>query len=118
MNYARLSRMEIYFVHILQNGKVFMKAKKKFYVIAYDTSSVKRRQLIVKLLEPYGKRINYSVYECMFTEAQLSELVRNIRRIVIAGKDQVVMYKLCLDCYAGIMYIPDRRTKIDTVVIA
>lgn len=54
----------------------------------------------------------------MFTEAQLSELVRNIRRIVIAGKDQVVMYKLCLDCYAGIMYIPDRRTKIDTVVIA
>lgn len=95
-----------------------MRAKKKFYVIAYDTSSVKRRQLIVKLLEPYGRRINYSVYECMLTETQLSEVVQNIMKIVVAGKDQVVMYKLCLDCYAGIIYIPDRRMKIDTVVIA
>lgn len=64
-----------------------MRAKKKFYVIAYDTSSVKRRQLIVKLLEPYGRRINYSVYECMLTETQLSEVVQNIMKIVVAGKD-------------------------------
>lgn len=93
-----------------------MRVRKKFYVIAYDTASAKRRRMIIKLLEPYGKRINYSVYECMLTESQLSRLVKDISKFVVAGKDQVAMYRICLDCYAHITNIPEKRHDSDIVV--
>lgn len=93
-----------------------MRVRKKFYVIAYDTTSAKRRRMIIRLLEPYGKRINYSVYECMLTESQLSKLVQDISKIVVVGKDQVAMYRLCLDCYAYIKYIPKTNNMVENIV--
>lgn len=72
-----------------------MRAKRIFCLVAYDISLAKRRNKLVKLLEPYGSRINRSVYECMFTDAQF-------RRI----QKQVAIYPICVSCYARSVYIP------------
>ena len=93
--------------HISQNGKV-MRANKHFCVIAYDTPSASRRRKMVKALEEYGKRINYSVYECMLTPSQEKNLLGVIEKLVVKGKDQVAVYRLCLDCFSKISYIPER----------
>ena len=83
-----------------------MRAKRIYCVVAYDISSAKRRNKLVKLLEPYGRRINRSVYECMFTEAQFRRLQEQIALIVSAGTDQVAIYPICVSCYARSLYIP------------
>ena len=44
--------------------------KKKFVVIAYDIVDDKHRTKISKLLEGYGERVNYSVFECMLRHCQ------------------------------------------------
>ena len=35
-----------------------------FYVISYDISDTKTRNQLAKILEGYGTRIQYSVFEC------------------------------------------------------
>ena len=42
--------------------------KKDFWVIAYDIADDCRRSRIVKHIEKYGIRVNYSVFECMLTD--------------------------------------------------
>lgn len=37
-----------------------------FYVVVYDISSDKQRKKVSDLLEGYGLRVQYSVFECVF----------------------------------------------------
>lgn len=83
-----------------------MRAKKIYCVVAYDIAEHKRRNRIVKLIEPYGCRINYSVFECMFTMAQLIQLQQKLEQMIIKDDDQIAIYPICVDCYTKIRYIP------------
>ncbi|MBR8835369.1 MAG: CRISPR-associated endonuclease Cas2 [Stigonema ocellatum SAG 48.90 = DSM 106950] len=38
------------------------------YVVAYDVPCDKRRKKISDLLEGYGQRVQYSVFECLLTQ--------------------------------------------------
>ena len=51
-----------------------MRAKKIFCVVAYDVADNKRCEKVGKLLERYGVRANFSVFECMMTDRQFEEL--------------------------------------------
>lgn len=83
-----------------------MKHRKKFYVVVYDIRKDKNRDKISKLLEKYGIRVNYSVFECLFTEKQLASVQEKVVRLIDKHSDSVIYYPLCLDCYAGICYQP------------
>ena len=87
------------------------RARKKFVVVAYDISSARRRNKVVKILQQYGRRINFSVFECMFSDGQLSAVREEIGSIINLSKDQVVYYQLCLGCYARAVYQPERRVQ-------
>ncbi|MEY3826628.1 MAG: hypothetical protein RLZZ148_1445 [Cyanobacteriota bacterium] len=43
------------------------------YIIAYDIPCDKRRKKIADLLEGYGSRVQYSVFECFLTTAKYNE---------------------------------------------
>ncbi len=86
-----------------------MKAKKLFYVIAYDITNNKRRNQISKVLEKIGFRINHSVFECMLTEKQLTELTEYISNTINKKEDTVIFYPLCVNCFSKIHYLPTRR---------
>ena len=88
-----------------------MKARKKFVVIAYDITSDKRRRRIEKAVRKYGGRVNLSVFECMLTASQLEKLKSDIMKLVDVKTDQVAYYSLCMDCFAGIVYQPERKRK-------
>lgn len=94
-----------------------MRAHKRFCVIAYDSASSKRRQRIVKALEPYGRRINYSVYECMLTAGQELKLLSELEKLVVRGKDMIVVYRICVDCFSKITYIPYMHQDADMVTV-
>ncbi len=94
-----------------------MRAKRIFCIVAYDVSLAKRRNRLVKLLEPYGRRINRSVYECMFTDVQLRRLKEQIALILSPGKDQVVIYPICVSCYTRAVYIPEIKRDFKVVAL-
>ena len=64
-------------------------------MVAYDVPEDRRRQRIADLLEGYGRRVQYSVFECVLARAQYNELrtlssSRRIRR----EEDSVRIYPL------------------------
>jgi hypothetical protein len=47
----------------------------QLWVIAYDSPSNKRRRKLAKLLEGYGERLQWSVFECRLQPHQLRRLM-------------------------------------------
>ncbi len=48
------------------------------YVVSYDISNDRRRTKLASLLDKYGTRVNYSVYECELNERKLDKLLCEI----------------------------------------
>ncbi len=65
-----------------------------FYVVAYDIPNDKRRKKVSDLLEGYGKRVQYSVFECVLTQAKYDELRSKLRKRVKLSEDSVRFYPL------------------------
>jgi CRISPR-associated protein Cas2 len=65
-----------------------------FYVVVYDISDDKRRKKIADLLEGYGKRVQYSVFECLLTQVKYDELRSRLKKRVKLPEDSVRFYPL------------------------
>lgn len=94
------------------------RAKKIFCVIAYDISDDKRRNQVVKLLDKYGVRVNFSVYECLFTAARFKQIQETMLKRINTDEDQVVYYPICVNCYTRIIYQPMKEDEQETVLMA
>ncbi len=93
-------------------------AKKIFCVIAYDVEDDKKRREIFKVLEKYGTRINFSVFECLFTTIQLKNTQENIDSLIDKKTDTIVYYPICVNCFTKIVYQPlqkRQRNKVNLV---
>ncbi|MBC5797775.1 CRISPR-associated endonuclease Cas2 [Sphaerospermopsis sp. LEGE 00249] len=64
------------------------------YVIAYDIPDDKRRKKIADVLEGYGQRVQYSVFECQLNTEKYNDLRRRLRKIVKLEEDNVRFYPL------------------------
>ena len=65
-----------------------------FYVVVYDIPDDKRRKKVSDLLEGYGQRVQYSVFECILTQTQYNELRERLRKRVKLSEDSVRFYPL------------------------
>jgi CRISPR-associated protein Cas2 len=65
-----------------------------FYVVAYDISDDKRRKKVADLLEGYGKRVQYSVFECVLAQSKYDELRLRLKERVNFSEDSVRFYPL------------------------
>lgn len=63
----------------------------QLWVIAYDTPSAKRRRKLAKLLEGYGERLQWSVFECRLQPHELRRLREGLNRIA-TGEDSVRLW--------------------------
>lgn len=93
-----------------------MRARKNFVVVAYDVSDDRRRFRVAQLLEKVGIRVNYSVFECMLTDAQYEKLRHDIGNKINLKEDSVVYYPICVDCYTKIVYQPDMHRQFENVM--
>ncbi|MBF2066495.1 MAG: CRISPR-associated endonuclease Cas2 [Calothrix sp. C42_A2020_038] len=64
------------------------------YVVAYDIPCDKRRKKISDLLEGYGCRVQYSVFECQLSPTKIKELRKRLSKIVKLEQDSVRFYPL------------------------
>ncbi len=60
----------------------------QFLVVSYDISSDSRRRKVMKAMEGFGRRVQYSVFECLLTPAQITQMQRRLKKLV--GKDDSV----------------------------
>lgn len=66
-----------------------------FALIAYDISSNKIRNLLIKILKSYGFRVQRSVFEAMISSKKLEELCGKLKRFSKEKtKDTVRVYSI------------------------
>lgn len=89
-------------------------------VVSYDISNDKRRRKVAKILEGYGYRVQYSVFECDLDAKGLAELKRRLKPLVKARDwESVRFYPLHADCASEAQVLGKdlRRELPGTVVI-
>lgn len=70
-----------------------------FYVVAYDIRDNRRRTRVARILEDFGDRAQYSVFEMELDRPERIEaLQRRLKNAIEPSEDGVRTYFLCRDC--------------------
>lgn len=69
-----------------------------FVVVSYDIVEDKTRNKVANILKDYGKRVQYSVFECIITEELLKRMVNRVQKVINLEEDSFRVYRLCKDC--------------------
>jgi len=76
-----------------------------FYIVSYDIPDTPRRTKIAKILEDFGDRVQYSVFECLLDQDLLEKMIDRLEKVVKLEEDSVRVYALCGNCEKVIMVI-------------
>jgi CRISPR-associated protein Cas2 len=68
------------------------------YLVAYDIPDDKRRNKIADLLQDYGKRVQYSVFELWMKASHRKQFEAKLKHIIDAEQDSIRIYHLCHMC--------------------
>jgi CRISPR-associated protein Cas2 len=79
----------------------------RFYVICFDIADKKRLRQVSIQLENFGNRIQYSVFECHLSTADLTTLKQRIADIIDQEEDHVRYYGMCKKDYTKIFFDGD-----------
>lgn len=64
------------------------------YIVTYDIPSDQRRKKVSDLLEGYGRRVQYSVFECVLPPQKYEELQQRLWPRLKPEEDSVRFYPL------------------------
>ncbi len=84
-----------------------------FILVSYDIPDDRRRVRLAKVLRDYGERVQYSVFECALTQAQITRLLLEIRGVMEEGADSVRVYRLCATCAGQIQALGQAKPPAD-----
>lgn len=65
-----------------------------FWIVSYDIPNDKRRSKVAKILEGYGRRAQYSVFECEINSEQCKKLEQALKRLIDAEEDDIRFYPM------------------------
>lgn len=69
-----------------------------FVVVSYDIADNKRRRKVMKTMEGYGQRVQYSVFECRLGARDVARLRARLRKLILEEEDDIRFYLLCEQC--------------------
>ena len=64
------------------------------YLVSYDIANPKRLRRVARILEGFGVRLQYSVFECPLNDLRLAELKTQLQSTMHHGEDQVLFVSL------------------------
>ena len=90
-----------------------------FFLISYDIEDDKKRNKIAKLLENYGTRVQYSVFECIISQKQIEEIKEEAKKITDSNTDSIRFYFICENCVKkiNILGIGELTTDLNFYII-
>lgn len=68
-------------------------AKRRF-IVSYDVSSPRRLRRVAKVLQSFGRRIQYSVFECLLDPLRLVKVKGALEREINHEQDQVLFISM------------------------
>lgn len=74
-----------------------------FVMVSYDIKDDIIRRKVQKIMEGFGEKVQYSVFECLLTDSQY-KLMKDKLQSVISSSDSVRFYLLCDSCYKKIEF--------------
>ncbi|MBM3274462.1 MAG: CRISPR-associated endonuclease Cas2 [Candidatus Sericytochromatia bacterium] len=70
--------------------------------VSYDVADDRRRTRVAKLLEDFGTRVQFSVFDCLLDERRFLELRGKLIELIDQEFDSIRFYTLCKRCQAGV----------------
>jgi CRISPR-associated protein Cas2 len=64
------------------------------YLVCYDISDEKRLRRVFKIMRNYGDHLQYSVFECQLTPADLARCKADLSAVIHHTEDQVLFVNL------------------------
>lgn len=75
-----------------------------FILVSYDIVDDRRRSKVANALKNYGRRVQYSVFECILERDRIKKMIEVINGLINKQEDSVRIYQLCDTCL--------RKTKV------
>ena len=70
----------------------------KRWLVAYDVPDDRRRTKIANLLEDYGDRVQYSVFEIFASSEELQRMIVRMKGVIEENEDSIRLYPACESC--------------------
>jgi CRISPR-associated protein Cas2 len=70
---------------------------KHWYVVCYDITEPKRWRRVYKLMNGYGRRLQYSIFRCRLTVRHMEKLRWELEKI-LTTEDRLLILILCEGC--------------------
>lgn len=86
---------------------------KQFVLVSYDISNDRRRSKVAKTLEDFGRRVQYSVFECLLQPAEFTRLNRALRPWVVDPQDSIRFYFISADDLTRIQVLGSGKVTAD-----
>jgi len=75
-----------------------------YVVISYDISDDRTRRRVANLLMDYGKRVQYSVFECLVDAKTLEKIIALLMPFA-EGNDSIRIYPICESCVKNVILL-------------
>lgn len=72
-------------------------------LVVYDIPDDKRRNKLAIFLEGYGRRVQYSVFECFLDLVQMRQLHQQVARRIDESEDDVRFYWITADAFSKVL---------------
>lgn len=79
--------------------------RKQWLAVCYDIPNDKRRLLVMKTLEGFGQRVQYSVFECEVKPGDVARLQRRLEAVIDKAVDDIRFYQLCETCIGKVVLL-------------
>lgn len=89
----------------------------QFLVVSYDIPSDRRRIKVMKTLEGFGTRVQYSVFECNLKPREIDNLRKRLKKLIIEEEDSIRFYFLGAEDVKRILRLGDPRTVEERIFI-
>lgn len=101
-------------------GDICQKGEKAMrYFICYDISEDKVRRGVVKYLESFAHRLQYSVFSFECTAEKLERIKGEVLKLVVQAENPLILIApICHDCEKKIWKVGDPKEKEQLYVIA
>lgn len=76
-----------------------------FVLVSYDITNQRRRRKVASMLENYGRRVQYSVFECLLAERQIAELLKRLGSLIDIRSDSIRLYRLTHNAVTAIQVL-------------